>query len=796
MRRSTYLVAWLTLLLLTPLAPMVDDVAARSVHSTTVVDLFPQGTLTEANDWTVGAETSFTQDPATYTETMVADQRLSMVHQRPLHLDTLTVWSSTSPTNSNYSTGAPDGAATWSTGPEIELTGFDVSGLTGYELYEVHMVGVFQIPDALSEDTVRISVEHGEGIDLLKTFAHTQGNVDYINNSAYSINITDLMTWTWDDLSNMVFTLDYVSAGGVDDSRLVVDAVGLDITVQTPWYGGEVAIATSSFTGHEMPVMGLNLTEGTPTNMALDECGLSPAVEGTTGEWVSELILHPPEQTLGRVHVTTSEGEVANVSLEVALSQDGENVGGYESLTPNTLLPQAVAYRLRLAVTDACVDQVWIDVNDPTLSLSGRVFGSENGLDGNYSRWLMFVNDEVVANEGLVLGNFAHQWPIGAYMEPGADSLTVAVKAWFTWDSDGSESTTALEFNSIGVTGGYAIQWDEDPVCEHLGDQHLTEDNGGIILPLIRRCSDDRSSNEELTVAFSNTNEALVAVDLAEGDVRLRLLPEASGQAVVGVTVYDAAGNEWNDVFTVVVEAVDDPPEVGEFQSLIPVERDATTTVPIVWSDVDSTLLTASTNRSWATVDLESSVVSVTPPTAGFQTVQVTVCDQSGCTVRELDLEVMALADLLVESIDLGEDDLVQGDVVSMRVLVRNAGQAEATMVSVRCEANEQLMDVETVAVIAPGELRAVVCDWQVPTDATVVRFAATVDRGLEIPEGNEDNNNMESLVAIKATPASEPTGADEGLSSTVTVVGTLGIGLGIIALIGYLMPAKIKKIE
>ena len=112
---------------------------------------------------------------------------------------------------------------------------------------ELFMVGVFQIPDALSEDTVRISVEHGDGFDLLKTFAHTQGNLDYINNSAFRVNLTGLMDWTWDDIAGMIFTLDYVSAGGVDDSRLVVDAVGLDITVQTPWYGGEVAYASSQF---------------------------------------------------------------------------------------------------------------------------------------------------------------------------------------------------------------------------------------------------------------------------------------------------------------------------------------------------------------------------------------------------------------------------------------------------------------------------------------------------------------------------------------------------------------------
>ena len=204
---------------------------------------------------------------------MVADQRLTMVHTRPVHLDTMTVWSATSPTDSNYSTGAPDGASTWSTGPEIQLTEFDITGLSDYEMYEVHMLGVFQIPDALSEDTVRISVQHGDGFDLLKTFAHTQGNVDYINNSAYRVNITGLMDWTWADIGQMVFTLDYVSAGGVDDSRLVVDALGLDITVQTPWYGGEVAYASSDFSGHEVPVMGLNLTEGSTDNLLWTPAG-------------------------------------------------------------------------------------------------------------------------------------------------------------------------------------------------------------------------------------------------------------------------------------------------------------------------------------------------------------------------------------------------------------------------------------------------------------------------------------------------------------------------------------------
>ena len=128
MRPSSKALSLVWILLMLSISPCLSSAQGRSVHSTSVVDLFPQGDLTTGEAWTVGAETSFTQDAATHTETIVADQRLTMVHARPIHLDTMTVWSSTSPTNSNYSTGAPDGASTWSTGPEIELTDFAVSG--------------------------------------------------------------------------------------------------------------------------------------------------------------------------------------------------------------------------------------------------------------------------------------------------------------------------------------------------------------------------------------------------------------------------------------------------------------------------------------------------------------------------------------------------------------------------------------------------------------------------------------------------------------------------------------------
>ena len=236
---------------------------------------------------------------------------------------------------------------------------------------------------------------------------------------------------------------------------------------------------------------------------------------------------------------------------------------------------------------------------------------------------------------------------------------------------------------------------------------------------------------------------------------------------------------------------------IAEFPPIIPVEHDIETAINMTWSDIDSPgLLTASTNRSWATVDLTSGVVKVTPPTVGFHTVLLSVCDQSTCTEREIDLEVMALPDLTIESIDFGTEDITQGDIISMRVLVRNQGQADATMVSVRCQTDQQLIDVQTIAIIQPGELQSVMCDWQVPDDARVLRFSAVVDRGLEIPEGDETNNEIEELVAINERTHGESDDSRGGLAAQTASIAIVVLAVGVLGLIVFFMPPKIKKIE
>ena len=786
------------LLIVLLLAPY-SVVSARSVHQTMNVDIFPEGDFSQASNWTLGALTSFSEDPASYTDVMVADQRLTMVHQRPMNQDVMTFWAQSTPTDSNNSLGTPDGATSWSTGPEIQLSSFNAIGSTGYDILAVSVVVAFSVPDPLYQDSVRFSLnyDNGQYYEPLTTFSNTQGGIDYLT-SPWSYNVTELTTWDWNMIQNSILTLDYVSVGSTDDSQLNVDAVGMQVLMKTPWYGGEYGSAQAQFSGHQMPLFGLDLALGLSENMALSSCGLQSSNVGASGVWTSEIIETPPEQRIGRAHYTLENESLDDVLLEYSFSDDGVTFSEFASMNEHMLLPDHAFTQLRLSTIDACISSVTVDINDPTLTLQGRIFGDVDGLDSAYSRWLLFVNDELVTNQPVALSpSLSLSFPIGKHMAEGDSSVKVELKSWFTWDSLGNASTTAFEITSMSITGGYDIEWDEDPVCTPVGEQSLTEDGGGRILPFLYRCTDDRTAYEDLQVSFTNSNPDLVVVDLTEGDIRLSLQPESSGQASIQTTVVDEAGNFWIEQFLVQVQTVDDSPLLQEFQSLVPVELSIPTVLSFDYSDVDSSGLTASTNRSWAVVDVMNKTITVNAPTPGFTSVLVSLCDQTSCDERILDLEVLALPDLYVEEIDIGDDVIRAGDIVSVRILIRNIGQAEASLISVRCESNSELVDFETLPMLQPGTVAYVTCDWQVPQDKEQVQFRAIIDRGLEIDEGQEDNNVGVLAVAIEpalsaSSDQSSSSQLSDGMFWSLTVLALFAIA-GVFI---YLTPAKIKKLE
>ncbi|MCH2647745.1 MAG: hypothetical protein MKZ58_05235 [Candidatus Poseidoniaceae archaeon] len=784
----------LTVFVLLMLIMPVTMAEARSVHSTSAVDMFPNGDMQDSSQWDFKRHLAFTQEnkaeDGQYVMGMVADGHMTLGISLPEHLDHQTVWATTTPTNSNASIGAPDGAYHYSTGPDITVGGFDVSSLNGNTIEKVELVVHFDIPDPLQQDKTRFSVISNGMHDLVKTWSNTQGGLYYMT-SGWSTEITDDENWTWDELSNIEVTLDYVSNGGTDDSQLQVDAVGLKLTMRTPWYGAERVVASSINQFTDWPIIDLDLSSGTLDSVSSAPCGL----DSDGGTWTTDTIQKPAGQSWGRVHFDHND-ENGTVMLEYL-----DNQGAWVNIDEATIPVVSGDLQLRFTITDTCITKAWIDINDPQLNVQGSIIGDSSAMVANATRWTIVVNGQTVANnDASAIGSFDLQIPIGHVLDSSDSELEIKIKAWYNWGNDGAPSTLSLRIDSIEVTGAYSIEYDEDPVCSLIGSHDLQEDGGGLILPLLSRCSDDRTATDNLIVTFENTNPDVVEVDLTEGQVRIKLVPEASGIAQITVKVTDTAGNYWSEVSTINVVTVDDEPVLGEFPSVVPVEHGYPHRISFELSDSDSFMqdLVVTTNRSWAEVDMSSREIIVDAPTPGFTSVLVTACDETSCVERILDLEVRALAELFIEEIRI-DDDIRAGDIFEVKVFVRNSGQVSATMIGVRCSADGQSFGTGTIQMLSPGQMGSVICDMQAPNGDDSIIIEAEVDRGTNIDEVDETNNIRSETVAIgetlQDTASTEDDDSFEVGQSTVYVIAGVVL-LMIIALFGFLAPPKIKKLE
>ena len=210
-------------------------------------------------------------------------------------------------------------------------------------------------------------------------------------------------------------------------------------------------------------------------------------------------------------------------------------------------------------------------------------------------------------------------------------------------------------------------------------------------------------------------------------------------------------------------------------------------------SDVDSPgQVTASTNRSWATVDLASSTLTVNPSAVGFQSVLVSVCDQTSCTEREL-TSSDGLAGFDHESISFDKEELTQGDIISMRVLVRNQTSGRYHGV---CSVPNRRPTHRRPNHRHHSTRRTPIRHAIGKSLDARVRFNAVVDRGLEIQEGDEDNNVLEELVAINELDEDNADSTEGLLSTQTAMIGVVLLALGLLGLIVFMMPPKIKKIQ
>ncbi len=769
---------------------------ARSVHSTQEIDMFPQGDMADENDWEFKRHLAFTeedkQEDGEYVHGMVADEHMTLGITLPEHLDDQTIWASTTSTNSNASIGSPDGAYSWSTGPDITVGGFDVSALTANTIKSVELVVHFDIPNPLQQDKARFSVVNSGIHDLVKTWSNTQGGLYYMNNG-WSTAITNSNNWTWDEISNIEVNLDYVSNGGTDDSQLQVDAVGIKVTMTTPWYGAERVTASSINQFTEWPILDLNILTGQLDSVSSAPCGLDSNSNGT---WTTDSLELPPGQSWGRIHVEHNN-QNGSIGIEYL-----DNQGAWVSIEEGLIPSVSSDLQLRFTISDTCLSSAQVDINDPHIRVQGSIIGDVGSMVASATRWTIVVNGETIANNnGTTLGSFDLQLPIGHAIDSSDTELEVTIKSWYNWANDGSPTSLNLKIHSIELIGAYSVDYDEDPTCLLIGSHELQEDGGGIILPLLSRCTDDRTDVESLNVEFQNSDPNIVEVDLTEGQVRIKLVPEASGTAQITTTVTDSAGNFWREVSTINVANVDDKPVLSEFPSVVPVEHGYAHNVPFTLTDSDSLNqdLTVTTNRSWATINMVEREIVIDAPTPGFTSVLVTACDESNCVERILDLEVRALAELFIEEIRIDNDNIKAGDVFEVKVFVRNSGQVTATLVGVRCTADGQSFGSGTIQVLSPGQLGSIVCDMQAPDGDDSVLIEAEVDRGTSIDEVDE-GNNIESKVIAIGTAVEEPTSSqdeeDLGMSQGMVYGITGGVMLLVLAIFGLLAPAKLKKIE
>ena len=751
------------------------------------IELLEAGSFDDASDWTISTKAAFSDQPADHSVGMIADGELSFTHNRPDNFQTHTAWASFSPTDSNFSLGNPDGSYTWSTGPDITLSGYSFSGLESRVLANVSLVMHISIPDSLPSDEIRITIEANGPEKLVKTIARTFGAVNRMTTPLVE-NIDDLQDWNWDDLEDASVTVDYVSDGAPDDSEIRVDAVGIRVKYHQPWYSFETVKAIHEIAGQSMPVLDFGPYDGEISGLLTESCGLTPE-EGVDGFWSFDVEV-PYDQELGRIHVF-GEG---NYTIE-AMPQGQTSMEDYETYSNGDLLQHGDdTNSVRITIFDGCISSARIDVNDPKLVVVGSITGSTQGLVQEYSNVRFAIGNQLLQEVPIETGVFSFEVPIGYALPVETNELEFGVASRFQWSSNGVAETTVVHIESISIEGGYNLFWDRDVVCSAPSQQELIEDEGGILIAMASRCEDDLTDWQDLEVNAWTDNTELLSISALSGDIRIQPLTDANGEALVNVEVMDESGNMWVGRFSVNVLAVEDSPTITGLPVLTYINLGESKVIDIEINDPDSSELSISTSRSWANVDSFGDLI-LTPVEPGTHIVEITVSDGTYPEVQDLEVIVTAQPDLTIENLEIWKgnvivDSVEEGDVVQLKIYVRNEGRGVANTVDVRCWVDGMLVGSTIVDSVAPGGLSIATCDTQIITSGDI-DIIGLVDGTASIEESNEINNEFQILVNSEGRDTG--TGKDSTDRGPAIVILSIGlIAISIAAL--QFGPGRIRK--
>ncbi len=247
------------MLLLTPLT------SSRSVHQINEIDIFPQGTFDESSEWLIETQSGFSNLDAQYTDAMIADGKLSLTHQRSQNVKELLFWSTESTSGHESAEGIPDGLVSISSGPDIDLTGFNFDSVNQYPLISVSLVTSFRISNGLNDDRVEISIASNSGNFMVHSYSSTfsQGEINYLSSPYITYDLDEFNDWSWNSISTASVKLNYESIGGSDEAQLEVDAVAIKVIYQLPESGFDFIRAETTLgldINYEYDDLSLNLS--------------------------------------------------------------------------------------------------------------------------------------------------------------------------------------------------------------------------------------------------------------------------------------------------------------------------------------------------------------------------------------------------------------------------------------------------------------------------------------------------------------------------------------------------------
>ena len=781
MRRNSLTLFLTAILLFSALPFTLNNASADTVIRSEVVDILPVGTFDDGLDWTLVAEQGYTSDPADFTAISIADGELQISHDRPeSHADT-TAWSSYSVTGSTMSLNTPDGAYNYSSGPTIEVSSFDFASVESNALRNVSLVVAFEIPHTLQDDSVRFIIEWAGKTELVREISHTWAAVDHSASNPMIVDLNDLEEWDWNLIDQISVTVDYVSMGGIDDSRIEVDAVGLIIRHLDPDFGFEYAKALHDTPAINSPVLDFDGQDGEVSDLALAACGLQLTSGASVGTWDILNIDRPHDQTWGRVHIT----ENGNSSLKIRATGDSS----WLTMNDGDIIPLSVGkIDIRVTILDGCVERFRIDINDPTVTIRGRVVGETTGLISNLSGLSLAVGESlVIGSIPLSIGNFEMNASIGHLLPALGGSLSVGIAARIQWSSNGSAEQVDIIVEEISIGGGYLIEWDSDPICDSIADQNLQEDGGGRLIYFLGTCIDDITPVDNLDISATSSNATILIADVTQDSIRIQPQTEKSGDVIVEVIVTDQRGNTWQDLFTVSISEIADPPVISGVPMTQYLEIGSTTLIQLEIVDPDSTQanLVVSTDKSWATIDAFNRL-TLQPAVAGQHMVKISVTD--GTSTTNITLEVIATAkpDLEIEQVQLrrGEEvvtEVSEGDVLRIEVFVRNSGSISAEEVTVHCIVDGIIIESQRLDVVESGSLKTVTCDWQAPFGT--VNITGRVDPTGQIDE-LEENDNERTIILTIIENEKPDDGGNDFASGEVSQLGGIAIYVAVAAIV------------